>query len=187
MGGPGSGRRFWFNSKCTVGRKLDIHDLKKSGLLIPGTNFTTSWKRNGFKVAAISGTVMNDGIVLSYSCNGELIRYKIPFTWTSCNYGGKRPWWECPKCSRRIATLYERGKYFLCRKCHGLVYESQRERDAFRYLHKAQDIREKLGGSANVFEPLPDKPKRMRWQTYRKMRSEADKAYNQSLQAMSLL
>jgi hypothetical protein len=35
-----------------------------------------------------------------------------------------------------------------------------------RGIGQAQKIRMRLGGSANLCEPFPDKPKRMHWQTY---------------------
>lgn len=49
--------------------------------------------------------------------------------------------------------------------CDQLVYESQREKSNDRALRRAQAIRTKPGGSANMREPLPDKPKRMHWLT----------------------
>jgi hypothetical protein len=49
--------------------------------------------------------------------------------------------------------------------CDQLVYESQREKSNDRALRRAQAIRMKPGGSANMREPLPDKPKRMHWLT----------------------
>jgi hypothetical protein len=35
-----------------------------------------------------------------------------------------------------------------------------------RALRRAQEIREKLGGSANMTRPFPEKPKGMHWETY---------------------
>jgi hypothetical protein len=89
-------------------------------------------------------------------------------TWTACNFGGERPWFICPGagCGRRVAVLYGPGRYFLCRHCYDLVYESHRENGMYRALHKAQSIRKRLGGSANMMEPFPEKPKGMHWTTY---------------------
>ena len=67
------------------------------------------------------------------------------------------------------AVLYGPGKYFLCRHCYDLRYKSQREDKTHRALRRAQKIRERLGGSANMMKPLPEKPKGMHWSTYNRL------------------
>lgn len=39
---------------------------------------------------------------------------------TPCNYGGKRHWFECPRCGKRAVRLYEHNDDFFCRTCLGL-------------------------------------------------------------------
>jgi hypothetical protein len=46
----------------------------------------------------------------------------------------------------------------------------------FRGLMKAQKIRERLGGSADIFDTFPDKPKGMHWTSYAHLRLAHDAA-----------
>ena len=72
-------------------------------------------------------------------------------------------------CYRRVALLYLSGRHFLCRHCHDLTYASRRESKGYAALHKCQRIRRKLGGSANMTKPFPEKPKGMHWRTYSRL------------------
>jgi hypothetical protein len=98
----------------------------------------------------------------------EGVQEPVSLEWTACTFGGERPWFVCPGagCGRRVAILYGLGRYFLCRYCYELVYESQRENGMYRALRRAQRIRERLGGSANMTKPFPEKPNGMHWSTY---------------------
>lgn len=59
------------------------------------------------------------------------------------------------------------GKYYLCRHCHNLAYETQNMNDAFRLLEAAQKIRERLGAkSLAINDPFPPRPKGMHYKTY---------------------
>jgi hypothetical protein len=99
---------------------------------------------------------------------------------------GERPWFICPdvRCGRRVAVLYGPGRYFLCRHCYDLVYESQRENEMHRALRRAQTIRERLGGSANMTKPFPEKPKGMHHETYWRLREAHDEAEMAQLAGM---
>ena len=67
-------------------------------------------------------------MTLSYSYFVDQIRYDrnpvIEISETACNLGGKRYWFHCPFCGRRIAILYQDGGAFACRQCHELTYNS---------------------------------------------------------------
>jgi hypothetical protein len=106
------------------------------------------------------------------------IDQRVSITWTNCALGGKRPWFLCPfgslRCGRRVAKLYL-GSYgrFECRQCCGLVYRSQQETGRLRVISRARKIRMKLGGSASLADPFPEKPPRMHWRTYCRIQSRA--------------
>jgi hypothetical protein len=114
------------------------------------------------------------------------VQQPVSLSWTACNFGGERPWFVCPGagCGRRVAVLYGPGRYFLCRYCYDLVYESQRENEMHRALRRAQAIRERLGGNPNMTKPFPERPKGMHHETYWRLREEHNEAEMAQLVAM---
>jgi hypothetical protein len=50
--------------------------------------------------------------LLKYTHRDELVEQRINFIWTTCNYGGKRVWFICPSCGKRVAVIYLGCKYF---------------------------------------------------------------------------
>jgi len=83
-----------------------------------------------------------------------------------------------------VAVLYGPGRYFLCRHCYDLSYQSQRDTKMYWALHRAQDIRRRLGGSANMMEPFPEKPKGIHWKTYERHMWEHHEAEMEQLAGM---
>jgi hypothetical protein len=96
---------------------------------------------------------------------GQEMNYPVLIDWTPCNYGGKRAWWKCPCCGRRVAVLYS-GKMFACRHCHRLDYESTRTAPDSKPYERADNVRRRLGWCAGVANPQGDKPKGMHWTTF---------------------
>ena len=69
----------------------------------------------------------------------ERINSTIFLTSTPCNYGGKRYWFICPlfnngaACGKRVGVLYKVEKYFGCRHCFNLTYDSRRENRKYKH------------------------------------------------------
>ena len=97
----------------------------------------------------------------------------IPFATTAPHLGGERYWFVCPSCRRRCRIVYG-GRRFRCRRCHGLVYESQHERPAFRAATQMHKLRDRLGQRGALDEPFPEKPKGMHWKTYWRLEARDD-------------
>jgi hypothetical protein len=195
MGGVGSGNWYRFNKKTTTGEceSVDLRYLHREGLLKPGRWFSLRWSRadreTGSIRIAVEGNDKPQRVLLLYrhrigpGDEWEDVQEPVSLEWTACNFGGERPWFIFPGagCGRRVALLYGLGKYFLCRHCYDLVYESQRENEMHRALRRAQTIRERLGGSANMTKPFPKKPKGMHWTTYERLQWEHHEAEMEQL------
>jgi hypothetical protein len=56
----------------------------------------------------------------------SFVREQISLIATRPNYGGRRWWFACPACRRRVRRLFmpRSGGEFRCRICHHLAYES---------------------------------------------------------------
>ena len=149
-------------------RALDVRRLSKEGLLTPGRTSWWCWGKSPFAQLRIDADEERITIT-SLQPMGD----KSPLPWiinvsrTPCHLGGKRPWFLCPTflCGRRVAILYG-GDVFRCRHCLQLAYDSSRENSGYRALRRAQTLRKRLGGTADMSKPFPVKPKWMRWRTY---------------------
>lgn len=196
MGGISSGNRYRYGTKDTVeGRtSLDINRWVRDGYLTAGRSFNWQWTWGDGSKSNINVRVESAwSIRLIYRTRsgGEIdwtdVDYSIQLTRTPCRFGGERTWFLCPGrgCGRRIAKLYCAGRYYVCRHCGDLAYSSQREDAGDRALRRAQAIRKKLGGSANMLELFPPKPKGMHWRTYERLRAQAmDSEYQSNLHMM---
>lgn len=123
-------------------KRIDAASLRKAGYLRMGKldGMTLSWSRRGEPAGAISVDFqMNtwpeksfiDLHYVSHSNRDEAeekLDYRVSLLSTFCRYGGMRWWFQCPdaSCERRVRILYQSGKYFVCRKCARLWYDSQR-------------------------------------------------------------
>ncbi len=194
MGGVGSGSWYGFIKKTTDEcQSIDVRYLHRNGLLQPGHSFSLSWSRAGRQTGSIGGVAYGDRVTFFYrhrrrgsGDEWEDVKQTVPLEWTACNFGGERPWFIYPRadCSRRVAVLYGPGRYFLCRHCYDLRYESQREDKKDRALRRARKIRQRLGGSANMMEPFPEKPKGMHHDTYMRLFLEHHEAEMEHLAGM---
>jgi hypothetical protein len=158
------------SESCT---SIDVRQWHREGFLYPGQQFSWSWTRGGEPAGSIAVRVESDAVVLNYradisgSCEWKSVQQRVPIRLTACHLGGQRPWFVCSVycngryCGRRAAILYGAGELFACRRCYGLSYASQQQTVLHRGLEQARKIRMRLGGSADLLEPFPAKPKGM--------------------------
>lgn len=140
------GSRIYCGEKRTVesSTELSIFRLNGWGLLNGWHNTSLTWtRRNSGKQSSIGIVVDVTGqpyakvnyAVTDRDGNKTDYDYKIQLISTPCRLGGVRYWFICPlvkngiPCGRQVAKLYLVGssKYFGCRHCYNLTYESRNE------------------------------------------------------------
>jgi hypothetical protein len=154
---------------CEDRRQLDVRVLARAGTL--AGSGVVSWNCADRKAGSVG--VIGDGnaVRLLYTINGRHVDEFIDLAWTDCGFGGRRPWFRCPGCGRRVGILY-REHTFNCRHCCDLRYRSQRDNAANRALTRAQKIRIRLGAGANLAIPFPGRPRYMHCRTYQRLQHQ---------------
>jgi hypothetical protein len=185
MGGYGSGQRYSGRDTTDDHHNIDVRSLKRGGWLSPGTSSTMRWTRHGQQRAAIGLKAHYGCLTLKYRNqrhgeDWESLEYDIEIVTTPCNYGGERVWFRCPGrgCGRRVAILYI-SRYFVCRHCLYLAYESQTETARQRADRRAWAIREECGDWGCLLDPL-FRRKGMHHQTFWRLSGEYEQACNAS-------
>lgn len=169
-------------SKDTVESQLDlsIKSMKRLGMLRPGYHGSLIWRscKTKEEKSRISVTCQPHKLILSYKSRSygqdwESVRDTIYLAETNPNYGGSRYWFICPSCQARRTNLYG-GKYFRCRICRDLCYESQLESGWNLIMSRMYKIRHRLGDYNGLDHWFPPKPKGMRWKTYNALQERYD-------------
>lgn len=159
--------RYSWGWKTTVDslRSIDVNWLIRAGKYTQGSfalGMGITWTTSGFGNEVknsinydIDLSSLTPFISLRYAVNRDEpddrfdADYQVQIEKTACHLGGFRYWFVCPGdgCGRRVVKLYFLSKYFLCRHCHNLTYESRNISSRFRVLNKlfrAEDLEEKI-------------------------------------------
>ena len=148
-----------------AGGALDVLELHRAGLLAGGwITVKPSLRWPG----VIAMRLARFRIVVEY--RHRSVPQSIQVSWTRCHYGGARPYLHCPDCQRRAWRLYRALHGYACRACCGSpIYESQRRSAKGRVYLKAFRLRQRLGGSRPVLDPIPPRPPRMQRRVYERL------------------
>ena len=155
------GRSPWSDRKtveeCT---SISISDLlnrgifeKKRGYLVPWSPYALGREVSSIAYWVKTGPEGNIFLQVSYKMPSWFYDIKVPLdyvielTTTTCNFGGKRHWFICPlringlPCRRRVGKLYlpPGEKYFGCRSCYNLTYQSCKEHQSYKGHDKRVD------------------------------------------------
>jgi hypothetical protein len=197
MGGFGSGRRSGSGrDKVEACGSIDINRLHRQGSLRAGWEGLWQWACDGEEAASIKLRVELERLHLTYrigiGSDGENVAETVRIVRVACRFGGSRPYFVCPgvvngiACGRRVVKLYGAGRYFLCRHCYRLAYDSQSEGAWHRTLRRANKIRQRLGGDPGMAAPFPPKPRGMWWRTYERLWDQALEAETRADETLAL-
>lgn len=164
------------------GFKLDVHRMVAGRLKAGATRFSGRWEwtRNGERTANICYTVERSDedsarMTLRYCVNGEPVEYSFRLVGLPCRFGGLR--WQaiCPHTLRRVAKLYlpPGARHFYARQAWHLAYRSQNVSAGLDRLSYRRD--RYLWRKLQSLDPdVPEKPKGMRWATFRRHLAKLD-------------
>lgn len=173
MGGLGSGPPRRYVGTVSQVTRMDAVGMARRGLFANGP---------AMDLPLLGLTFQSEPGGLRVSRLGNLgDAHRLPVEWTPCRFGGSRPWWRCPGCGRRCASLFLVRGLFRCRKCGRLTYSSRRQDASGRaWLRQAKAWR-RLGHPDPHDTPdlreLPfAKPKGMHWRTFSRLADTIDEA-----------
>ncbi len=155
--------RHYYSKKDTVEDCLivGVFWLKRNGYL-------DGYKHGGITWTSGSGSQSTIGITVSTCIDYKFLRFNYTLTQNEkkenynyvvrivtsrCNFKGRRFWFLCPllkgdrPCERRVAKLYlpPGGKYFGCRQCYDLSYNTRNKYDGrFAEFGKVLDYEAKM-------------------------------------------
>lgn len=133
--------------------KIDVRAMRRSGQL--------SSDATAVRMTTIHGSGAD---VRTHDWDIRLVRR------TRGQIAGARLYFECPVCRRPRDLLFFRSaphRGYACRTCQRLSYATENMTPVQRGAHKLIKLRALLGQQAtSTLDPMPDKPKGMRWATY---------------------
>jgi hypothetical protein len=192
----------WGGGRPTVesGITLDIRSLTRGGLVAGRSrsgSLQWTWPHNWQPICSVeyqvalsedAGTLHLANITCfdPFRKPVHMEEQTFRLTTTTPPYGGRRWWLLCPSTGRRVMKLHLPfgARTFASRQAYRLGYAVQRESASDRARRRARKARQRIGGSPNLTEGLPGKPKWMRWATYWRHVDACQKAEGQTLELL---
>jgi len=160
----GAGRPGW-HAKTDDIPQIDVRKLQRDGRLSGYHSITSRWTNGA--TAGLQTTA--HAVTLTYRYHFREgwrdIHQEVRLARTPCHLGGSRPWFICPRCSRRAATIYLHG-WPACRKCSRLVYQSQSDDAIDRSWSRTYRIMKRLGQANEGCYAVPRRLNGMRKKTF---------------------
>jgi hypothetical protein len=90
---------------------------------------------------------------------GAIIAARVVLAFTDQPFGGRRIWWGCPECRRRVRFLFggrtnvSQPYRIACAKCQRIAYGSNLEGMTRRWRRQLTKIEKRLGGNPHKMTP----------------------------------
>lgn len=135
---------YYYRSEADYTRQINVYELLRDGFLKRDISSGYGW--------VYQGKIMNRLRIKSFLSNvphlllqydGFKLRFpNIDLTTTACRFGGKRYWFVCPMCRKRVGVIYFRSEYNACRECSYLTYETRKLSGKWKWAGKIVSVEE---------------------------------------------
>ena len=164
-------------------RQIAIGQLQRQGYLHPGETRFMFWWHQGQVTARLGIHAHSDGDRLTlYTGHLQGQQTDVSLYYSYPHLGGRRAWFRCPHCARRVGVLYWRS-VIACRTCHRLRYRVEAETDGDKAFRRADKLRARLGWVPSVAHGEGPRPKGMRQTTFARLLAQYRTAERQTLVA----
>jgi hypothetical protein len=91
---------------------------------------------------------------------GGIVSARVALAFTAQRFGGRRIWWTCPQCPRRVRFLFGGRSHIskpygiACARCQRIAYASNLEGEPRRWRRQIAKIEKRLGGDPRKVIPL---------------------------------
>jgi hypothetical protein len=178
--------RIRYRATLEQGPSFNINTLIREGRIKPG-------ELKGFTVTYLDGTKVTlvadmrperASPLIVIEC--EVGRQEIALLSIPVHFGGRKWFFRCPRTYKRVSVLHKPlgSSYFASRKHYGrqVAYKSQFYGKLDLEIYRHRSLRRRLGGSDDLFEDFPDKPKGMHWRIYGVLK-QRDEAFREKVMA----
>lgn len=164
---------------CESTIALNINRLTRAGIFRGVEACLITYSCSDEVYGRVAATVLSPSTLrLVLFVRRKKFEHVISLSYSSCSYGGERPWFTCPCCNRRVGTLLLTNGRFVCRHCGGYCYQTQLEQPTGRHIIRGQRLMQRIGGLCECDEP--DRPKGMHRKTYERLYARAEAAFDRS-------
>jgi len=161
-------------------RFINVLEFARRGYFRSPQRISWIWRRDGQLAAKAVIDIRRQKLEIQWIGSSQPAQ-PIRIHWTPCRFGGERPWFAC-HCGKSVIRVYSSSSgLFACRSCHGLAYASRQAGPRHRPWLKAQKVRIALGGSGNMLDRFPARPRYMHQERYARLRELHNEASQQAL------